>query len=145
MAAGTVEQIHVRASEGGPVEHLAEIEAQAGLGLCGEYHFGRDRDDVTLIEAERVERLAAEHGVELQPAETWRNVTTRGLDLGELIGRRFRLGTAVCEGVERCEPCAKLARRTDRRVLRGLLHSGLSARIVEGGTIRVGDAVEALP
>ncbi len=145
MAAGTVEQIHVRATEGGPVAHLAQIEAAAGLGLRGEYHFGRNRDEVTLIEAERVERLAAEHGVELEPAATWRNVTTRGLDLGELIGRRFRIGDAVCEGLERCEPCAKLARRTDRRVLRGLLHSGLSARIVQDGTIRVGDALEALP
>ena len=144
MAHGTVEHIHLAATEGGPIEAVPEVEAEAGQGLRGEYHHGLDRDDITLIEAERLEALAAEHGVGLAPGETLRNVTTRGLDLGDLIGRRFRVGEAVCQGIERCEPCAKLARRTDARVLPGLVHSGLSATIVQSGTIRVGDPVEAL-
>jgi hypothetical protein len=146
VATGTVEHIHIAGRPGAVPEAAADAQAEAGLGLRGEYHFGREgSDDLTLIEAEALERLAAEHGVELAPGASLRNLTTRGVDLGELVGRRFRVGGAVCEGLERCEPCNGLARRTDRRVLRGLVHTGLSAAIVESGTIRVGDPVEALP
>jgi MOSC domain-containing protein YiiM len=141
---GAVERIHVVPLRGADAEPLAEVLADANRGLRGDRHHGLpDANDITLIEAEALERLATEHGVNLAPGESRRNVTTRGLDLGTLIGRRFRVGEAVCEGTERCEPCAKLRRLTgEPAVLRGLVHTGLEAAIVEGGTIRVGDEVE---
>src|SRR5256886_17681292 len=98
---------------------------------------------LTLIEVEALERLAAEHGVNLEPGESRRNVTTRGLDLGTLIGRRFRVGAIVCEGIERNEPCLHLSQVTgEPGVLRGLVHTGLEAGIIESGAIRVGDVIE---
>ena len=141
---GAVERIHVVPLQGADAEPLEEVLADANQGLCGDRHHDLpDANDITLIEAEALERLATEHGVNLSPGESRRNVTTRGLDLGTLIGRRFRVGEAVCEGTERCEPCAKLRRLTgEPAVLRGLVHTGLEAAIVEGGTIRVGDEVE---
>ena len=146
MASGKVEHIHLAGAHGAPVEAVERAQAEAGLGLRGDRHFGdADAEELTLVEAEAVERLAVEDALELVPGGTRRNVTTRGVDLGVLVGRRFRLGEAVCEGLERCEPCLHLAKLTDRRVLHGLVHTGLSAAIVESGTIRVGDPVEALP
>ncbi|MDX6675633.1 MAG: hypothetical protein QOH11_3051 [Solirubrobacteraceae bacterium] len=141
---GAVERIHVVPLRGGEAEPVGEVRAEAGRGLRGDCHHGLpNSNDITLIEAEALERLATEHGVSLEPGESRRNVTTRGLDLGTLVGRRFRVGEAVCEGTERCEPCAKLTRLTgEPGVLRGLVHTGLEASIVEDGTIRVGDRVE---
>ena len=141
---GTVERIHVVPLRHGDAESVAEVRADADQGLRGDCHHGLpNSNDITLIEAEALERLASEHGVTLEPGESRRNVTTRGLDLGTLIGRRFRVGEAVCEGTERCEPCATLRRLTgEPGVLRGLVHTGLEAAIVEGGTIRVGDRIE---
>jgi MOSC domain-containing protein YiiM len=143
---GQVEHIHVVAVRGGEAEPVDAVTADAGLGLRGDCHHGLpDSNDLTLIEGEALDRLAAEHGLRLQPGESRRNVTTRGLDLGSLVGRRFRIGDAVCQGGERCEPCSKLVRLTgEGRVLRGLAHTGLEASIVEGGAIRVGDAVAPL-
>ncbi len=143
---GAAEHIHLAAEHSGPVEAVDEVLAEAGLGLRGDRHHARPgANDITLIEAEALERLATEHGVNLDPGESRRNVTTRGLDLGTLIGRRFRVGEVVCEGTERAEPCATLTRLTgEPGVLRGLVHTGLEAAIVEGGTIRVGDRVEAV-
>jgi MOSC domain-containing protein YiiM len=142
---GSVEHIHLAAERSGPVESVDEVVAEAGLGLRGDRHHGRlDANDLTLIEAEALERLAAEHDVKLAPGGSRRNVTTRGVDLGELVGRRFRVGETLCEGAERCEPCLHLTQVTGKpRVLRGLVHTGLEAAIIEGGTIRVGDAIEA--
>jgi MOSC domain-containing protein YiiM len=143
---GAVERIHVAAERGAAPEPVGEVLAEAGRGLRGDRHHGRPgANDLTLIEAEALERLATEHGVALEPGESRRNVTTRGVDLGALVGRRFRVGEAVCEGAERSEPCLHLSKVTgEPGVLRGLVHTGLEAAIVEGGTIRVGDAVEPL-
>jgi MOSC domain-containing protein YiiM len=141
---GAVEHIHLARERSGPVEPVDEIVAEAGRGLRGDRHHGRDgANDLTLIEAEALERLEAEHDVALEPGGSWRNVTTRGIDLGELIGRRFRVGAIVCEGIERNEPCLHLTQVTgEPGVLRGLVHTGLEASIVEGGTIHVGDRIE---
>ena len=140
---GAVERIHLVAERGGPPRAVDEVEAQAGRGLRGDrHHDRRGANDLTLIEAEALERLASEHGVTLGPGESRRNVTTRGLDLGALVGRRFRVGEVVCEGIERNEPCRHLSEVTgEPGVLRGLVHTGLEAAVLEGGTIRVGDAV----
>jgi MOSC domain-containing protein YiiM len=141
---GSVEHIHLAAERSGPNEPVDEAVADAGLGLRGDRHHGRpNANDLTLIEAEALERLAAERDVTLAPGGSRRNLTTRGLDLGALVGRRFRVGETLCEGAERCEPCLHLTRVTgEPGVLRGLVHTGLEAAIIEGGTIRVGDVVE---
>jgi MOSC domain-containing protein YiiM len=50
------------------------------------------------------------------------------------------------EGLELCEPCSLLARRTHREALKFFVHKGgLRARILTGGLIRVGDSVVAKP
>lgn len=141
---GRVEHIHLAAERGGVPEAVDAVVADPGLGLRGDRHHGRPQaNDLTLIEAEALERLAAEHDVRLAPGRSRRNVTTRGIDLGELIGRRFRVGAIVCEGIERNEPCLHLTQVTgEPGVLRGLVHTGLEASIVEGGTIHVGDRIE---
>jgi MOSC domain-containing protein YiiM len=117
--------------------------AHPGKGLEGDRNFNDpDSCDITLIEAEAFDVLDAQHGFDLQPAESRRQVLVRGVNLGEFIGRRFQLGEVECEGEERCEPCNHLAGLVGTQaVLKGLLHTGLRASILRGGTIRVGDAV----
>jgi MOSC domain-containing protein YiiM len=145
---GTVESIHTAAGRrAAPVSH-EQVSVVAGRGIEGDYHFEQHErgtgDDLTLIAAESVERLAAEHGIWLEPGESRRQVTTRGVDLNALVGRRFRVGGVEAVGVELCEPCIVLARLTgDFGVLRGLARrGGLRADVVEGGSIAVGDPVE---
>ncbi len=72
-------------------------------------------------------------------------MTTRDVALNHLVGERFRVGTAVCEGVELCEPCSHLESLTQEGTRSALVHrGGLRAAIVEDGAIRVGDGVEPL-
>ena len=118
--------------------------AHAGRGLEGDRNFDSDPEscEITLIEAEAFESLKAEHGLDLSPAASRRQVLVRGVRLGDFIGRRFEVGEIECEGEERCEPCNHLVNLVGTNVvLKGLLHTGLRAKIVRGGTIRAGDAV----
>jgi MOSC domain-containing protein YiiM len=151
---GRVESIHLAASGGAPMRPVDRVRAIAGVGLEGDRYASRtghwsadprvDRD-ITLIEAEVVEDLEASEGIVLGPGESRRNVTTRGIRLNELVGRRFRVGDAICEGTRLCEPCQYLTDLLGKPVLKPLVHrAGLRAHIVEGGEIAVGAEVAAL-
>ena len=153
-ATGRVEAIHVAPSSGAPMVGLERVRAIAGVGLEGDRYATKagtwspdprvDRD-ITLIEAEVVEDLAATDGIHLGPGETRRNVTTRGIRLNDLVGRRFRVGDVVCEGTRLCEPCQYLTDTIGKPILRPLVHrAGLRARILEGGEIVVGAVVAPL-
>jgi MOSC domain-containing protein YiiM len=150
---GEVIEINISAERGALPAPVEKVRAVAGRGLEGEYHFfggdgtqpERDRE-LTLIATEALGALAAEHGIELTAAETRRNVATRGIDLNELEGRRFRVGEVECEGIELCEPCRTLERLTQPGVIRGLVHrGGLRAAILTEGEIAVGDVVAPIP
>ncbi len=149
-APGVVEAIHIATAAGVPVRAADAVHAIAGVGLEGDrYAYGRghyqdDRvsRDLTLVEAEALEALAREHGIELAVGETRRNLTTRGISLNDLLGRRFWVGDVLCQGTRLCEPCQYLADLTGKPLLRPLVHrGGLRADILRGGVIRQGDCV----
>lgn len=142
---GKIEAIFIAGTHGEPPHAVDSAVGRAGLGLEGDRHFGDPDPDanITFIEAEVFERQRAEQGLDLDPANSRRQVLVRGLDLSRLVGRRFMAGELECEGAERCEPCSHLVELVGTPVvLKGLLHSGLRARILSGGTIRVGDEVQ---
>ena len=147
---GSVVSIHVTPARGAPPRAVDSAEAVADAGLRGDRYFdetgaGADRDgcDLTLIEAEAVEAVAADDGITLDPGAHRRNVTTEGVALNHLVGERFRVGEAVCEGLGLCEPCSYLERQIGAKGVReAFVHrGGLECRVVESGRIRVGDAV----
>jgi MOSC domain-containing protein YiiM len=138
---GSVESIAVAPKESALPGAVDEIEVTA-RGLVGD-RYG-DAGDITLIEAEALEGLLADTGIELSHEESRRQVLTRGIDLNALVGQRFTVGTVECEGIELCEPCNHLQSLTKPGVLRGMVHrAGLRADIVGSGHIVVGDKITA--
>jgi MOSC domain-containing protein YiiM len=155
--AGQVVAIHVTVAKGEPMQAVARAELVAGRGIAGDryaeqrgYYSSRPAPDggreLTLFEAEVLEALARELDIELGAHEHRRNVTTRGVRLDELIGRQFRVGSAVCQGVRPCTPCEYLQGLVGKPILAPLVdRGGLRARVLEGGTIRVGDPIAPVP
>jgi MOSC domain-containing protein YiiM len=147
---GEVIGIFVTDAASAPMKELVEAQAIAGAGLEGD----RYRDGVgfyspvpgprqlTLIEEETLDALGAEHGIALAPQESRRNLTTRGIRLNDLVGKRFTIGEVLCEGIRLCPPCIHLEQLTGKPVLAPLVHrGGLRADIVIGGVIRQGDTI----
>ena len=84
-----------------------------------------------------------ELGIDL--AASRRNVATRGIDVNALVGRRFRLGDVLCQGLRLCEPCVHLDRLSGPGLLRPLIHrGGLRADVLTDGEIRSGDAIRTV-
>ncbi len=149
----SLEAICVASAAGAPMQAVPEADAVPGVGLAGDrYALGigyysptPGERQVTLFEAEVLEWLATEHGIAFSPTEHRRNLTTRGISLASLLGRRFDIGQVLLEGVKDCPPCTHLEGLVQKPVVRPLTdRGGLRARIVEGGVLRVGDALMVL-
>ena len=139
---GSVEAINVAALESELPQPVDAVEVTAE-GVVGD-RYGKARD-LTLIEAEALEGLREDTGIELSAAESRRQVLTRGIRLNDLVAEHFMVGDVECVGQELCEPCNHLQGLTQQGVLRGLVHrGGLRADIVSGGRIAVGDEVVPL-
>jgi MOSC domain-containing protein YiiM len=153
---GSVEAICIAPAAGDPMQSLGEVEAIVGVGLAGDryaagigFYSPRPTDpgarEVTLFEAEVLDTVQSDFGMALSAAEHRRNLTVRGVRLAALLGQRFRIGEVLLEGVKDCPPCEHLQQLVGKPVLQPLVdRGGLRARVVEGGTLRVGDAVWAV-
>jgi len=153
MWKGTVHSIHIASAAGDPMIPVNQIRAIAGKGLEGDRYwkgegfyswFEGPLREVSLIEAEVLERLAHDHHIVLAPGEPRRNIVTQGVPLGHLIGRTFRVGTVLMRGVEICEPCKHLVDVTGKKtLLSALIHrGGLHAQILSDGMIQINDLIE---
>jgi hypothetical protein len=144
---GSVAALLIAHAAEGPLARVDDVVAVAGRGLEGDrYAFGRGTFSgpgrgyqLTLVEAEVLDEI------DLPWEQARRNVVTRGVGLNDLVGRRFRVGSAGCIGRRLAEPCAHLEKLARPGLLRPLVHrGGLRADIVSGGRIRVGDEVVPL-
>jgi MOSC domain-containing protein YiiM len=121
-----------------PMGEIAEIRAleDSGLEGCAHARSGSQRQ-VLLMDSETLELM------ELQPGIIRENITTRGINVNGLpIGQRLRVGDALLEVSLPCTPCDLLEKIRPglRRELRG--RRGMLCRVVAGGVIRTGDAIE---
>jgi MOSC domain-containing protein YiiM len=152
---GRIEWIGVRPQRGARPVPVESVRAMPGAGLQGDHYGGgaKGKRHVTLIQHEHlvvVARLLAlrdriETPIPVDPALVRRNVVVSGLNLLALKGRRFRLGQAVLEFTDPCQPCSQMERALGRGGLNAMRgHGGICARIVEGGILAVGDALTPL-
>ena len=145
---GTVSALYIGPEHGAPQHSIDRAELRVGTGMVGDRHAGADGGVVSLIEASAIERVNAETGLKISTADTGRNIETRGVDLNALVGARFELGEALLECFELCEPCVSLGARLSTAgvsapdIVKALAHgAGIRARVIRGGSIRVGDPV----
>lgn len=145
---GKVEVILLRPERLKPVLRVAEVYAIKNQGLEGDrYKITGGSRQVTLIQSEHLQAVASYLGQEiLNPDATRRNIVVQGINLLALKGKRFRIGEATLEYSGECHPCSRMEETLGRggyNAMRG--HGGITARIIEGGIIQVGDKVTVVP
>ncbi len=151
---GDVTGIFVSSEAGAPMRGLDAVEAVAGQGLEGDRYqagegFMSKRQggglELTLVETEALAELSAENGIAITPADSRRNIATRGIRLNDLVDHDFQIGEAVCHGVRLCEPCARIEKLVGKPFVKPMVHrAGLRADIIQSGTIRIGDSIRVL-
>jgi MOSC domain-containing protein YiiM len=168
-SAGRIEAIGLRPSRGAAVLPVDSAEAMAGEGLIGDRSVRGNATDlmpskrqVTLVQAVHVPVIAAlaGHTQPLDPLCLRRNLVVSGLNL--LAARSLfkdqplllfigpaDAGVDGCLWLEitgACEPCSKMEALLGPggyNAMRG--HGGVTARVLRGGRLQVGDVVVCRP
>jgi len=142
---GRLEWIGVRPGPRAPMRIAAEAEMETDTGLIGDRSAkpGAGKRQVTLIQAEHLPVIAALSGHEQVPPE-WlrRNLVVSGINLLALHNRRFSIGDVLLEGTGHCQPCSRMEEALGPggyNAMRG--HGGITARVLQGGTVTLGAAV----
>lgn len=126
-----------------------EVLALTDRGLDGDRSALRvgGKRQVTLIQTEHLSVIAALCGIERQcdPSLLRRNLVISGINLLALKDKPFLIGTVTLEGTGVCHPCSRMEEALGPggyNAVRG--HGGITARVVEGGVIRLGDQVRLI-
>jgi MOSC domain-containing protein YiiM len=156
-AEGRIEAIVLRPDRAQPARHVTEAVAEPGRGLVGDRRAGTLRSDavarkreLTLMQAEHLPLLAQWCAqAALDAARLRRNLVVSGLNLVAMrspfadLRFEWQLGdTVTLELTGPCDPCSRMERELGAggyNAMRG--HGGMTARLLTGGTLRVGDRV----
>ncbi len=142
---GCVEWIGGAGERKGDVAASRDCRLEPGTGIEGEHHAvgSETHREVTLIQHEHLAAVAALTGRDsIDPALLRRNIVVSGINLLALQERTFQLGEVVLEGAGPCVPCERMEQNLGPggyNAMNG--HGGICARVVAGGTVRVGDTV----
>ncbi len=145
---GVVDWIGLRPERIEPPEVVASAIISTDEGLIGDHFAGKPGSDrqVTLIQAEHLPVVAAIlQRAALDPGLLRRNIIVRGINLLSLLDSEFQIGDAVLYGTSDCPPCQRMNDNLGPGGIDAMLgHGGITARVVQGGTVKVGDAVRKI-
>jgi MOSC domain-containing protein YiiM len=137
---GTIVQVQLCETPGEPMRVAPTVRAVANLGLEGDSHARQgSKRQVLLMDEETLRAFG------LSAGKVRENITTRGIELKTLVpGTQVRMGKALLETTMLCTPCDFIdeIRPGLREQMQG--QRGMLARVVEGGEIRAGDAIEVV-
>jgi MOSC domain-containing protein YiiM len=159
--AGRLDAVLLRPARRGTMHSVDQTQALVARGLAGDRSAAHapagplgGKRQVTLIQAEHLPVIAALAGlVSVDPSALRRNLVVSGLNL--LAARSLfkdqplllRIGADVLlEVTGPCEPCSRMEEALGPgayNAMRG--HGGVTARVVVGGSLQVGDKVRCEP
>jgi MOSC domain-containing protein YiiM len=154
VVAGFVQGIYLAPEGGVEMQSVQAATALEGCGLKGDRYcagtghwsrFGRGCE-VTFVAAEDLDDIELETGLGVKNGEHRRNVVTSGISLKAFRrGERFRVGEVAFEYRGLRSVCRYIERLTEPGMTQALKgRGGICARVIETGTVRVGDEIELL-
>ena len=149
---GSVVSLYIAKRSSAPMIEMDQLTALAGRGIEGDRYFlgtgtysktpqpGRQ---VTLIKREVLDRLKDEFGIAVGPEECRRNIVTQSIELNDLIGGEFSVGSVRLRAHRITQPCMYLEKLLNRPGLYEAMwdNGGISCEILSDGIIKPGDPI----
>ena len=141
---GRLEAVCTSERKGVPKKDRGAGVLRVDWGLEGDAHAGNWHRQVSLLAMESIAKMQAQ-GLNVRPGSFAENLTTSGLVLYTLpVGTRLRIGPTLVEvtqiGKECHDHCAIYRLAGDCVMPR----EGIFVKVIEGGQIHNGDAIEVL-
>ena len=131
------------------IEEVNSIDVLANQGVLGDRHFNEFNDpynQLSLIESENIDYYNIKYGLNIPYIDFRRNIITKGIQLNDLVGKKFQIGKVELEGIDLCRPCKHLSEilQQDNIIKEFLRRGGLRCQILSSSSIEVGNKIKVL-
>lgn len=145
MVEGKVVAVNISEKKGVPKKPISEGNFIKNFGLEGDAHAGKWHRQVSILAQESIDRMKALGIKGLCTGKFAENITTEGIELHKLeVGSMIRIGEVLLEisqiGKE-CHVGCAIFKQVGQCIMP---KEGIFARVIEGGKIKVGDAIEVV-
>ena len=143
---GTLVWIGIRPARKQALLTPDSIIADSTQGLIGDRYSGRSgKRQVTLFQQEHIQAIESYTGQSIPPETFRRNLIIQGINLLSLKDQTFQIGAVTLQMTGLCHPCSQMEEALGvggYNAMRG--HGGITARLVSGGLMQLGDQVITL-
>tara|TARA_B100001059_G_scaffold88551_1_gene87058 strand:- start:312 stop:758 length:447 start_codon:yes stop_codon:yes gene_type:complete len=131
------------------INNVESIEVIENKGVVGDRHFKEYNDpycQLSLIESESIDYYNSKYGLNISYLDFRRNIVTKGIQLNNLVGKKFLIGNAKVEGIDLCRPCRHLTEvlNQDNIIKEFLRKGGLRCQVLSSSKINIGDRIKVL-
>ncbi len=135
--------IHIAKATRLPMREVDRATVEAGKGIVADRYHGTKHRHVTVQSSTALRAATEAFGSEVPAELTRRNLTLDEGDVPTTPGSRIRIGDVLLEVVRVAAPCKLLDDTIGGGAQEALRRRGGSVcRVLEGGEIAVGDAVD---
>ncbi len=122
---------------------ISETKLIAGYGIEGDRKGGSKKRQINIMSSETVQQLGSE-GFLTKPGQLGEQLIVSGLVIDSLAaGTRIQIGGhAIIEIIEPRTGCSKFEKYQSRPISETAGRLGMMAKVVEDGSIQIGDKVE---
>ena len=142
---GIIKAVCTSAKKGMRKKDVGEALLVEEHGLQDDAHAGPWHRQVSLLALESIEKMRAK-GLDVGAGDFAENLTTEGIDLVSLpLGSRLKIGgMAVGEVTQIGKECHKRCAIFEQAGDCVMPREGIFIRVLAGGSVKVGDAVEVI-
>ena len=138
-----VASIHTAKGRRLPMRPHDSVAVETAMGIVGDRYHGTRHRHVTMQSQDALDEASALHGSVVEPALTRRNLTVSDGVVPRDPGARIRIGEVLLEVVRVAAPCKLLDDTIGAGAQEALRRrAGSVCRVLEGGTVRLGDPVD---
>ena len=147
MSVGSLLGIAIRRAPRAPMEECTAIDVSSEYGLANDSRGQLKRRQVSVLARESWEAACEQLGQTSPWTVRRANLLVEGLPLAETTGATLRIGDLVLEITGETDPCHRMDEQCSglQEALTPDWRGGVLCRVVRGGSIQIGDAVELSP
>ena len=129
------------------IKEVSSFDVIANKGVIGDRHF-KDYNDpycqLSLIESENIDFYNTKYGLNISYIDFRRNIVTKGVELNNLVGKKFYIGNVEVEGIDLCRPCRHLNESLNQEniIKEFLRKGGLRCQILNSASIYINDLIK---
>ena len=129
------------------IKEVSSFDVMANKGVIGDRHF-KDYNDpycqLSLIESENIDFYNVKYGLNISYIDFRRNIITKGIELNNLVGKKFYIGNVEVEGIDLCRPCRHLNESLNQEniIKEFLRKGGLRCQILSSASIYINDLIK---